>query len=146
MSKKHCKHIEQRNKYLDDLGLDFFEYGVNWTRKETKKKWRRAWRKQRETYGFDDRETYDMTRIFGEWLYSHLMMYRWKASKVIDLTYHKIEFEGNTYTQIEALDRMIEWTEFYLRNRDDPDRYDESLESLQRATRLWEPFLAHAWW
>ena len=65
MSKKHCKHIEQSNRYLDDLGLDFFEYGVNQPRKESKKKWRKTWRKQRETYGFDDRETYDMFIIYA---------------------------------------------------------------------------------
>ena len=133
MSKKPDYHFEQRNKYLDDLGIPFYEYGVNWTLEETSKRNRKKWNKQRKKYGFDDRETYNMFIIFAEWLYSHQMMYRKKASEIIDLTYHTVEFEGETYTQIEAIDKTIEWTGHFLLNCNDPDKEDEAMEKLQKS-------------
>ncbi len=145
MSKKHCKHIEQRNRYLDDLGLDFFEYGVNWT-VDNEKKMLKIWKKQKKDYGFDDRETYDMFIIYAEWLYSHLMMYRKRASKEVDLTYHRMEFEGKRYTEIEAIDKVLKWTRYYLLNREDPDRSAKAFGKLRRASRLWTELLLYVSW
>ena len=145
MSKKHCKHIEQRNRYLDDLGLDFFEYSVNWT-VDNKKKILKIWKRPRKKYGFDNRETYDMFIIYAEWLYSHFMMYRKRASKEVDLTYHRIEFEGKRYTEIEAIDKVLKWTRYYLLNREDPDRSAKAFGKLRRASRLWTELLPYVSW
>ncbi len=146
MPKKSDSLFKQRNKYLDDLGIPFHDYGVNWTLSETSKQNRRKWNKQREKYGFDDRETYCLNDRFAEWLYSHQMMYRKKAGCIVDLTYHMIDFEGETYTQLEAINKTIEWTAYYLRHRNDRDMGDECEEKLQRATRLWAELLPYAWW
>ena len=139
--------LEQRNKYLEDIGLKPWEYGVNWT-VDNEKKQLKIWKKQRRKYGFDDRETYSLFTIYAEWLYSHLMMYKRAASKIgsIDLTYHTIEFEGKTYTQLEAIDKTLKWTEYFIRNRNDIDKQDKALEKLQRASRLWTELLPMMWW
>ena len=110
--------IEQRNKYLEDIGLKSWEYGVNWT-VDSDKKHLKAWKKQRKKYGFDERETYCVYTIYAEWLYSHLMMYREMAFGIIDLTYHTVEFEGKTYTQIEAIEKILKWTKYFLKNHSD---------------------------
>ena len=122
MTKRLDCIISQRNRYLEDLGLEPYEYGVNWTLRGGNKKVMKRWEKQRKRYGFDERETYEVYTVYAEWLYSHLMMYRKKASGVIDLTYHSIEFEGRTYTEIEAIDRVLKWTGYFLRHHNDLDR------------------------
>ncbi len=137
--------LEQRNKYLEDIGLKPWEYGVNWT-VDNEKKQLKIWKKQRKKYGFDDRETYELHDIYAEWLYSHLKMYKKTASGLVDLTYHTIDFEGRTYTEIEAIDRVLKWTEYFLKNRDDVDKEEKAMKKLQKATRLWSEILPFAWW
>jgi len=145
MAKKSDYRIEQRNRYLEDIGLEPYEYGVNWT-VDVKKKTLKGWKRQRKEYGFDERETYEVFDIYAEWLYCHLRMYRKKASKVIDLTYYAIEFEGKTYTEIEAIDKILKWTKYFLKNRDNLDKKDKAMEKLMKASRLWSELLPYAWW
>jgi len=115
--------FEQRNKYLEDIGLKPWEYGVNWTLDSDKERLK-VWKKQRKEYGFDERETYEIYPRFAEWLYSRLMMYREAAAEIgkVDLTYHTCEFEGKTYTQIEAIDKVLKWTRYFLKNSNDLEK------------------------
>ena len=106
MAKRRAYLVKQRNKYLEDLGLEPYQYGVNWTLDDKRKDLRR-WDRQRRKYGFDERETREMDVAYAEWLYSRLMMYRKRASKAVDLTYYSIEFDGKEYTQIEAIDKVL---------------------------------------
>ena len=48
-----------------------------------------------------------MYGIYAEWLYCHLMMYREVASGIVDLDYHTVEFEGRTYTEKEAIGKVL---------------------------------------
>jgi hypothetical protein len=82
----------------------------------------------------------------SQMLYCHLMMYREVASGIVDLGYHTVEFEGRTYTEEEAIGKVLKWTKYFLRNRNDLDKVDRALEKLQRATRLWAELLPYAWW
>ena len=96
----------QRNKYLDDLGLDIKNYGTNFV-DELKDDRKEKWKEQRKKYGFDEREIWNLDTIFVEWLYSHLMMYKEKASQIIDLSYHKVEWENKEITSEDAIDKII---------------------------------------
>jgi len=146
MSKEPANYrLRQRNKYLDDIGLDPWDYGINWGDDSDKER-KKTWKRQRKDYGFDERECYCVYNIYAEWLYSHLMMYREKASRSVDLTYHTIEFEGKTYTQIEATDKIIKWIRYFLKNQSDMDKEERSIEKLQKATRLWSELLPYTWW
>ena len=139
--------FEQRNKYLEDIGLKPWEYGVNWT-VDSEKEQLKKWKKQRRKYGFDDRETYTLFTIYAEWLYSHLMMYKKASTEIgkLDLTYHTFEFEGKTYTQLDAIDHILKWTRYFLKNHDDVDKSDKAMDKLQKATRLWAEILPYVWW
>ena len=139
--------LEQRNKFLEDIGLKPYEYGVNWI-VDNEKEQLKIWKKQRKKYGFDDRETYELHDIYAEWLYSHLMMYKKAATEIgkIDLTHHIFEFEGKTYTQFDAIYHILKWTKYFLKNHNDADKSDKALDKLQKATRLWSELLPYAWW
>lgn len=135
-----------RNKYLEDLGLKYEQYGLNYPFYDTGGT--KYWAEQRELYGFDERETWGMDETFLEWLYSHCMMYKELASKVIDLNVHTITREGITYTQAEVLDYIIKWTGEYLlvTRNGDWQKQNEASKYVQTACHLWAEMLFAMWW
>ena len=54
----------QKCKYLDDLGLKIEEYGTNFISDDDSRK--ENWAIEREEYGFDGRETWNLDKIFIE--------------------------------------------------------------------------------
>ena len=95
----------KRNKYLDDLGIPCEKQGLNhYPGKEDKRA--KHWKKERQKYGFDSRETWNLDSFMAEWVYSHLKHY--KKCACVDLTHHKFDFDGTTYTEAEAIDYITE--------------------------------------
>lgn len=110
--KEYKKNGYIRNKYLEELGLKPNEYSTNFCKKSDCR-WK-SWKKQRDKYGFDERETWALNNKFYEWLYSRLQMYLDYARGIIDLTYYKFEYtptgstESVTVTQEEAINIIKE--------------------------------------
>lgn len=142
--KKHKYKIEQRNEFLDKLGLKTHEYGVNFTDKKDKR--RKKWKKQRKKYGFDSRETWNLNDLYAQWLYSHLKLYLKETSEIVDLNYYKFTYDGKEYTQIEAIKQMIKWLEYYLKNCDKDGKEEIALEKVRKATELWAISFPCMWW
>lgn len=145
--------IEGRNAYLEKIGLFPYQYGTNFMLKkdmcrhiDVKKTMR--WTKQHKKYGFDDRETYDLCRTHAEWLYSHIMMYRERAGKVIDFSFWKIEYNGAEYSQMQCMEMMLSDLKYYLIHGDSDDNADavESMKRLCRAMEIWTLIMSHMWW
>ena len=137
----------QRNKYLDDLGLKITEYGTNFISNDDKRSER--WKEQRETFGFDSRECWNLDTRLIEWLYSHLMMYLEEASTVIDLSYYKFEHNDKSYTQEEAIRYIIERLGRYLVEIEEvswTDKELELIEEVQDAFVLLSKILFTLWW
>lgn len=136
----------QRNKYLDNLGIPIKKYGTNWLgdddpREDT------CWKQQREEYGFDDRETWNLDCLFVEWLYSHLMMY--KEVCCVDLTFHKFMFMDKEYTQEEAIDFILDICKEYIITLDEvsyTDKETELMEKVRNAIRMFAEIHPAMWW
>ena len=134
----------QKNKYLDDLGLKQEEYGINFTKDNDKRK--TEWEQQREVYGFDERETWNMGATFIEWLYSHLKMY--DEVNIVNTNYHTFEFQGKTYTQQELMDLIMEKCEYFLLNQDKPDLNleNKAYEEAKIAIQAFAEVFPAMWW
>lgn len=147
MSKFKYK-IEQKCKYLDDLGLKPHQYGTNFTYENEKRA--PKWKKQRKKYGFDERETWALDSIAAEFLYTRCKMYLDTASKIINLSFYKFEFEGKTYTQEEAIKQIIEWLGEYIIAESDDDSNEEKLaeaiEKYKKAFNLFAEISQAMWW
>lgn len=132
----------QRNKYLDDLNIPINKYGTNFMPDTDERN--EIWNKQKEEYGFDSRECWNLDQTFIEWLYSHLMMYLEDATGIIDLNYHKFEFDGKIYTQKEAIEFILE----KLRNSliDIYDDNNEAYLGVYDAVRMWAEIFRACWW
>lgn len=53
-------------------------------------------------------ECWNVDYNFIVWLNQHLKVYLQDAPKVVNLEYHKFEYQGQEYTQKQLIERMIE--------------------------------------
>ncbi len=128
-----------RHLYLEELGIQFEKIGVNFC-DNTDDRYEQ-WMEYRKLYGFDPRETWNLNDYFIGWLYEHLMAYK-DLAKVIDLNFHKFEFEGETYTQAQMIDMCIEQCKKCLTN----EIIDCSDDDLTRAAQIFAVILPAMWW
>lgn len=128
-----------KRKYLDDIGVDL------WTELEDDKRQAR-WAQEREEYGFDERDTWCMDYAFYCWLYERLKMYLERASKIVQLDFHKFEYEGEELTQQECIDRMIYGCEVYFAQEDEWNISEEDRKIISDIAKIWAIVLPAMWW
>lgn len=92
-----------KRKYLDDLGISFEETPQGWNPDDTRQE---EWTNQRESYGFDERETWSLDYSFKLWLYERLSMFN--EVNIINTLYHTFEYKNETLTFQDCVDRMLE--------------------------------------
>lgn len=127
-------------KYLEDIGFnntpDTFNIGANDEREE-------KWKKEREVFGFYERETWNLDSTFYIWLYERLKMYL--DVTIVDLDYHKFDYNGKEYTQRQMIDMMLERLETAL-----TDKYydldDEKYQYVHEIEKIWSLVLPAMWW
>lgn len=130
-------------KYLNDIGLDDILVDI----KPTDKKWEK-WQEEIKEYGFPSYETWCLDYHFYGWLYERLKMYLEFAGEVINLDFHKFEFEGKEYTQRELIEKMIRGCEIALQN--DGELYmvesEEDKKLMKDVPWIWATVICAMWW
>ena len=140
-------NVTQKNRYLDALGIDASCYGTNFTFIGDERE--EEWEKEREDFGFDGRETWELNNTFIQWLYSHLKMFMAKAEDTVDLTFRTFDFEGVVYTQQDAIKYIINACEKYLvalYKFEYNVEEEKIIEETQKALRLWAMIFPTMWW
>lgn len=69
---------------------------------------------QRRTRGWSDDECWDLRYSFLVWLREHLKVYMRDAKNRVDLEYHKYNYKGKEYTQLELINKLIELSDTCL--------------------------------
>ena len=137
--------MKVRNKYLDDLGIKRERYGSNFIKDQKIQRFI-----ERRKYGFDHRQTVNMDLIFAEWLYSRLMMLL--EQTMDDLTFHSVDFEGNTYTIEQAIHRILNATKEYIWYHEmiwgyceEPpeEEIERMVNEMKAATRIWAEIMGY---
>ena len=128
----------QKCKYLDDLGIPINEYGTNFMSDDDPRE--KDWSEERKEYGFDNRETWNLDRIFIEWIYTRVMMY--KEYTIVNTDFHKITYKDNKITQGQAIDKILELAKQSLLSNDEELFYENSREICD----LWKEVLPCMWW
>ena len=127
-------------KYLEDIGFnntpDTFNAGANDEREE-------KWKNEREVFGFDERETWNLDSTFYIWLYERLKMYL--DVTIVDLDYHKFDYNGKEYTQRQMIDMMLERLETALTD-EYYDLNDEKYQYVHEIEKIWSIVLPAMWW
>ena len=134
----------QKCKYLDDLGIPINEYGTNFMDDTDHRA--ESWAKEREEYGFDNRETWNLDRIFIEWIYTRVLMY--KEYSIVDLNYHKFPYKGSEITQAEAIDKILELSKEILLMDDyySIKNSEKTINNQREICDLWKEILPAMWW
>ena len=176
-NKKKNGKKSKKHEYLNQIGIKSTETCIFNTAeiemkngKKTKRQKRFA--KQREKYGFDERETWALDYTLATWLHSHLKMYL--EVSIVNLEFHHFDIpvlepipeEEREYhdinktlpkqctrevmknvTQKEAINLMIEYLERYIKHGYDCDA-NETLadESMKCAMKIWTEVLPTMWW
>jgi len=126
-------------KYLDDIG--YTDRHDMWNPDDARQE---EWAREREEYGFDERETWSLDHAFACWLYERLKMY--KEINTVDLNYHEFKVNDKILTQGEIIDRILSLLREYFNTADNVSRYDESCDNIAEAARLWAIIINACWW
>ena len=128
-------------KYLDDIGEDY-----SWVWKPEGSERDELFEKEREIYGFDSRETWNLDCVFYMWLYERLKMYKEYAGEIVNLDFHKFVYKEKEYTQLELINMMIERLESYFKKEDLFVSSEEEYESIKEIGEIWALVLPAMWW
>lgn len=125
-------------KYLDDIGVT--QRPDTWNEDDVRQE---QWVKEREEYGFDERETWALNFSFYLWLYERLK--RFVDVCCIDLDYHKFQYNWAEYTQRQMIDMMIERLEFSF--KPEYNDFDEKQYTyVSEIEKIWAIVLPAMWW
>lgn len=138
-----------KNKYLDKLGIPENVYGTNWDIVSSPEMTESGfdWQKQQEECGgHDSRELFNFDTTFIEYLYTMLNMYLDDAQGVIDLTWKKFEFNNKEYTQLEAINYILDVLAKAIKTRISENFEDPDYDELEKAIALFGKILPCMWW
>ena len=127
-------------KYLKDLCIKEDNTPQGWNKDDSRQE---RWIKEREIYGFDEKETWSMDFTFKLWLYERLSMYN--EVNGIDTSFHKYEFKGETITFQECIDRMLDGLKIEL-TVDEYRRTEEQKEKVEDIVNIFALCLPSLWW
>ena len=128
-------------KYIDDLGIKFEDTPQGFNPCDERQE---MWVKDREEFGFDERETWSLDFMFYMWLYERLKMF--DEVNCFDTKAHTFEYKGEKLTLQDCIDRMIEGcklaiTEDYYWSQD-----KELLEKINDVVKIFALCIGALWW
>lgn len=160
------------HKYLEEIGIKSDEVCIPNTENNDDERISR-FLKEREEYGFDERETWSMDFTFTCWLYEHLRKFLDIGGKIVDLNFHKFEipvleelknpvknekgfperiFKKNKkkieVTQEKAIRKCIEYLENYLKLKQEIG-IENAIKAdayLENAVEIFKVILPAMWW
>ena len=124
----------KKRKYLNDLGTAGTCLDVEKCGRGDK------WKKQRAKYGFDERDTWSLDSTMIDFLYERAMMF--KEVNCVDLTFHKIEINGEVKTQQEWVDELLE----NCRKAIMEDGFIDDYKHEARVWEIWKEIHGYMWW
>lgn len=78
------------------------------------------------------------------WLNKWFKEYKKNASKMVDLEFHKFKYKGQTYTQIQLIDKIIELTDKII---EIDDFWDKGVvEMVDEVFELFHKIFLAMWW
>ena len=91
---------------------------------------------QKETYGVDPRECWNLDHTFIIWLYNRLKIY--DRDNIIDTNYRRIEINGKTLTIQGWIDNMISLCEEML--------LDDEARKTEELLDIFKEVIYYLWW
>lgn len=99
-----------------------------------------TFKQQRATYGFDEREIFNLRDTFYQWLYEHLKMYLEKKT----VQGHYYEFHNEKYNLREIIEMILTRLEFFF-SADFNEKTDRDWRYVKQIEELWG-MICHDMW
>ena len=166
--KKIRKEVKGNHYYLNKIGIHSNDTSVfNSTNRENGNYTGRTalFKEQRKTYGFDEKETWNLNYTYITWLYSHLKFYLDYAP--VNLTFHKFKVpvlaerkkrkkEDSFYkevtkelTQGDAIKLALEYMESYLSYLSEDPFFEHEMKQVEKvkyALKIVAEIFPVLWW
>lgn len=142
------------------MNIDKEDQYLNWMDSTKEDSRREYWKEQRDTYGIDERETWNWGTEFMDYCYIHLRMYN-EVNRV-DLDYHKIDKDGEEITVQEAINIILKWFEevyyksnrgeelfkdfFMLSSKEREEAYNKYYSDQEDTLHLLMDIMPYLWW
>jgi len=130
------KQYGQKNKYLNDIGVSL-NYGIS--EDDTRQD---EWRKEREIYGFDERDTWGLDSTMIMLLYERVKYFVEFAP--VDLTVNEITIDDETKTLEEWLAKLTNTCEIYLDQ--EFAGFDTLYKYQYEIWTIWRSVSGFMWW
>ncbi|HCW05561.1 MAG TPA: hypothetical protein DGK91_14220 [Clostridium sp.] len=131
--------IEIISKYLADIGVTYDDFPGNI---EVDDFTERFLKQQRDEYGFDERETWDLRKVIALFVYPRLRMF--DEVNCIDTCAERFEYNGRDYTLQQGLDIVIEGLELYISKKDIIN--EEEINKIKEAMGIFGALWMYLWW
>ena len=99
---------------------------------------------QRRIRGYDDSLAWNINYEFILWLKKALILYLKQAPRIVDIEYHKFEFEGKTKTQKEMIIDLL--CECIYLEKHYYDHTEEEDKHIQRMLKIFKELYYYLWW
>lgn len=100
------------------------------------------WAEQEATYGFCDKETWDLSYSFACLIYERVAMLMDIGARVVDFDFNKVEYNGKLYT-ITQMMQMIMDSCFKAMTLDDLDDCSDYMDDVFDMLKISHRYL---WW
>lgn len=134
----------EKSKYLEELGLN--SKICDWPSSDDSRY--QEYIEYEDKYGVFPPANWNFDEFFARWLYCYLKDYLKDADKVVDLNYYKFNFENYSYTQKEAIEKILNILKTFIIKKDNIDFKTEKkmYENYQKAIHLFAEILPALWW
>ena len=124
--------------YLQGIVNDkniYCDYGVN------DKARLRRFAAQREQYGFDEREVWNLDISFCQWLYEHIMFFR--EHGYTDTDKETVVYRGRKYSLTELTDKLLGLIEKNMQDGFITDKWDDRYDEI---CDIWKVIGKNIWY
>lgn len=122
------------SKYLIDLGIKEEDVPSSWHPDDERQE---QWKKEREIYGFDEKDIWNLDYTFALWIYPRLKMYqKYNCGFPSNMT-------KDSWNNI--LQEMIDGFEAYLLDDLYPKKED-TCEKFNKSMKLFSENIGDLWW
>lgn len=101
---------------------------------------------QRRTRGWSDDECWNLDWEFIKWINSRFKKYKEQASKIVSLEFHRFEYKGKRYTQLELIDKIIDLTDIENKKILMDNYFSASKENINEIFDIFKLIYWTMWW
>lgn len=141
--------MKKKHKYLKEIGVTPIEESFilhKFSIKDNLRDWK-YFKKYKKTGVFPP-QTWYMPIALLQWFYEVTSEYIEEASEIVDLNFHKLEYNGKEYTQLELIHLFLDKVKYILVNEDDILFANEASEDalIQEVYKIWSILSPYMWW